>query len=222
MGLLPFTSRSWREQTILISQSPIALPEETSGSSIQEVFHGIAQKWANKHELGDVDVVWAVSGIQFGWNRHGKSGAAAHGRTPAVRVILPGAVIRLKNIINPILLSNALIAGVGEMRERGFGALLPHPGKADSLYRNNPTPPELKSDERVKEGVIKAFSFFPDQFIQFIPQPGFRPAGASENGKRRSQNLLGKPEETRLQRMGTMGRRVYNASKYNQRRFGKS
>jgi len=129
---------------VLIAQAPLLLedrpaPMQTVASELESV----ARAWAEQCGLGAVEAVWAGAGLRFGWNRHGQAGAAAHGRTRASRVVLPGAVIRLKQVVDASRLEAALLLGIGGGRERGYGCLLPHPGKAQDLYRRSVVPIRL-------------------------------------------------------------------------------
>ncbi|MEA1967397.1 MAG: hypothetical protein U9N77_04175, partial [Thermodesulfobacteriota bacterium] len=53
-------------------------------------------------------------------------------------VIVPGAVFKLKASVEN--LEKKLFAGIGEGRENGFGAVLPHPGIAERLFPEEPKP----------------------------------------------------------------------------------
>lgn len=141
---------------LLIAQSPILLPPADSNSSaLLGVFEQLADQWASTHQLGTVEQVWATQGLRFGWNRHGMSDALPNGRLRAARVAVPGAVIKLKQPPSDRHLAVALIGGIGDGRDRGFGCLLPHPGKANDIYRGITKLPELSSlsPQAVKEGL---------------------------------------------------------------------
>jgi len=150
------------QKTILIAQSPIAIGGETPAAKVtlQSELQTLADKWSAAHNLGPVKAVWGAGGIQFGWNRHGKAGAASHGRLPAIRIAQPGAVIRLESTVAPDLLARALLAGVGGLRERGFGALLPHPGKASQLFQLSSTMPSRSTPSGEAEAIKAAFKHY--------------------------------------------------------------
>ncbi|MDR2390488.1 MAG: RAMP superfamily CRISPR-associated protein [Planctomycetota bacterium] len=116
---------------VLIVQSPVRLPDaRAEGISLDSEFRKLARAWVLENGLGEVDEVWCVHGIRFGWSRHGAIG----GRIRARRVVLPGGVLRLTGIPEPAKLAAALLLGLGDGREEGFGALSPHPGIAASLH----------------------------------------------------------------------------------------
>ncbi len=116
---------------VWVVQSPIAIPENASDLSAEEHLYELARAagWPVSQET------WAKAGIRFGWNRHGLGtpARAGHRRLKARRCILPGSVLVLeKTLENPEPL---LVQGLGDGAEFGFGALLPHPGRAEDLYR---------------------------------------------------------------------------------------
>jgi len=128
--------------TVLVVQSPLLLPDHPpDGMSAEEELSAIAALWAREHGLPEParDRAWANFGIRFGWNRH------EHGRQRASRVALPGSVIafRQKVKVPEADLSAALRRGIGPGRQRGFGAVSVHPGKATGLYSEASLRPEL-------------------------------------------------------------------------------
>ncbi|MDR1611172.1 MAG: RAMP superfamily CRISPR-associated protein [Planctomycetota bacterium] len=145
---------------ILVVQSPLRLPDAWTNAegSFNQEFQKLAEKWASENELGGVDAVWGVHGIRFGWSRHGGTG----GRIRARRVALPGAVLRLKGNPDPAKLAAALLRGLGDGREEGFGALSPHPGIAAGLYKGADPDSEIRKlgSGRRKEGVELALACF--------------------------------------------------------------
>lgn len=150
--------KSVTEGVYLITQSPVALDPAGRGREVRERFYELARKWAEQYGLGELTVedVWAGSGIRFGWNRHRLADADQNGRTPALEVVLPGAVIRLTNTPDKSKLEKALLAGLGGSAARGFGALLPHPGVASDVWRERPELKKQKSShERAIERAIK-------------------------------------------------------------------
>jgi hypothetical protein len=134
-----------------VAQSPILIPDDDAIGEASEAFAAIirASGW------GDLDLGFpgggagdgqaratgtqAVVEIRFGWNTHGRGATiGTTNRLRAVRVIAPGSVFRLASA--PRDLDALLVRGIGGGRERGFGAVLPHPGVADRLFV---PPPEV-------------------------------------------------------------------------------
>ncbi|MCC6240014.1 MAG: hypothetical protein IT448_06930 [Phycisphaerales bacterium] len=144
-----------------ITQSPVLLPDVPTEEPLAVEFHRVVQKWASQFGLGEVEVQWATSGIQFGWNRHGKSHAAGSGRVPAARVVLPGAVFRLKDRNPPQdkTLREAMLAGIGGGADRGFGCVYLHPGKARSLRQRSGSSAVLGTSDSRRSAISRAFEF---------------------------------------------------------------
>lgn len=134
---LPVPEVSDIDETILITQSPVLIdykpdvPLETS-------FKKIACTWATKNGLPEPEMVWADAGIRFGWNRHhlGKT-IGKQNRLQALPVVLPGAVIKFACKVETVALQKAMIAGLGDCKQRGFGALLCHPGVAKLIHKDD-------------------------------------------------------------------------------------
>lgn len=107
-----------------IVQSPVLLPETIDRNlSAAEMLKTIVKDsgW------GDVEECSASVQVLFGWNR------TKNGRQKAELVIAPGSVFLLKN--NPENWQDLLLKGLGGGRDRGYGAVLPHPGVAQGRYR---------------------------------------------------------------------------------------
>lgn len=187
--------------SLLIAQAPIALPATFSDAPVQEQLQQLAGAWAEHHGLGAVDAVWATAGLRFGWNRHQKTDGGT-GRTSATRVILPGAVIRLRERPDSQRLEQALLAGLGEGRERGYGAMLPHPGRADSLYRDTPQPPCLASEHA--NAIKRALEL--EKAVPQLPSPSQISAVLA--------SLERSPEEARRYLKGQGGRGSHQYSKW--------
>lgn len=147
-------------RAVLIAQSPIALPSGQATQTVQAELQQLAQDWAIEHGLGAVDVVWAAGGVLFGWNRHEGADAGGNARAAAKRVALPGAVIRLESSVESERLTRALLAGLGDGRQRGYGALSAHPGIAETLHESDPRLPELQSGSGIRVGVQQAYKLF--------------------------------------------------------------
>ncbi len=131
---------SGAHEDLLIVQSPVLLPDHACGSeaAAQDELKTLVErecregKWAGL-DVPEVDSVWVVTGTRFGWNRHGHGEMTGRGqRVKAARVVQPGAVIRFRS--PPPRLAEMLQLGLGGGRERGFGSLHVHPGKASRLY----------------------------------------------------------------------------------------
>ena len=109
-----------------IVQSPILLQADVStGDSAAELLSLMVENagWGKVK----AKAVSASTQILFGWNRN------KNGRQKAELVIAPGSVFVVENA--PVNWRELVIKGLGEGRERGFGAILPHPGVAEARYR---------------------------------------------------------------------------------------
>ena len=141
---LPRSEKDNKDVAAFIVQSPIlidATPSEIKQKSADEIFADVLEKsvW------GRPDEVSASIKILFGWNRHDK------GLQSAKCVIAPGSVFRYNTV--PCDLAEKLVAGIGEGRERGYGAVLLHPGIASvrlsgekfepPKYKNSTTPAKI-------------------------------------------------------------------------------
>ena len=78
--------------------------------------------------------IHASARVLFGWNRHGKGQKAdpRHNRLRARRVISPGSVFVLRE--PTANLQQFLLHGIGDGKQQGLGAILPHPGIARTKY----------------------------------------------------------------------------------------
>ncbi|MCM2371070.1 RAMP superfamily CRISPR-associated protein [Aporhodopirellula aestuarii] len=153
---MPFRSIDG-DAEIIVTQSPIQVDvQQIDGEpqSADAMLLATLRHWCQRHEIApeaiklDEAEAWATTSVRFGWNRtlatQNQSDAAnpsdqnsnEQGRLSAVTIIDPGAVIRL-----PVRLSDSqwelLMRGLGPGRQRGFGAVSPHPGKAIGLYKPN-------------------------------------------------------------------------------------
>ena len=154
---------------ILIVQSPILLPDKPDSESIpadDELVSLIEKKWMMKSRC-----IGVVTGILFGWNRHGLGKMSGKGRrVRACRVVQPGAVIVLDSeTVSQSQLENLIRKGLGEGREQGFGAVSLHPGKASRMFDSGK--PELRksrSDTHEKLAIDIALGIW-KQFKKELP-----------------------------------------------------
>lgn len=107
-----------------IVQSPVLLPADidknlSAAQMLEKVIE--AAGWGKVKECS------ASVQVLFGWNRN------KNGRQKAELVIAPGAVFLLESI--PGNWQELLLKGLGEGRDRGYGAVLPHPGVAQDRFR---------------------------------------------------------------------------------------
>lgn len=120
-----------REQSVFVVQSPLAIPDDWEIGEAGEVLDRLVA------EAGWGEVKERAASIEtlFGWNSHGKGrGVEGSRRLRAVRVVSPGSVFKLKAPLPSAEMRERLLAGIGGGRERGLGAVLPHPGIAKARY----------------------------------------------------------------------------------------
>lgn len=136
---------------VFVAQSPIAIPDDWEAiATASETLEGLFRD----SPWGRVESAWANAGVRFGWSRHRKGVQVGdHARLRARRCILPGAVVVLAE--EPRDLAALLLAGVGGGREHGFGALLPHPGKASDFYKLEPALESLRSSNEAGRTGLK-------------------------------------------------------------------
>jgi len=118
-----FTSlESGDRAPVFIAQSPLVVENENLDRPANEILKELVESsgW------GEVDQCDGSVSILFGWNRH------REGRQEAIRIIEPGSVFKLKK--EPKNLTELLAAGIGGGRDRGCGAVLPHPGIVHTRY----------------------------------------------------------------------------------------
>jgi hypothetical protein len=146
------------DHTVLVVQSPLLLPDVASPSPNQhaeQALRTLAEAWARQHGLidtGETVRSWANVGMHFGWNRHASTHGAS-GRQAACRVILPGSVIKLNKRVDAERLPQALMAGVGSGRQRGFGAVSVHPGMATALYEHAIQPQPVPVQQQLQDAI---------------------------------------------------------------------
>jgi len=140
---VPEAWRTQTEKTVLVVQSPVLLPERPHPEqTAEQELAQLAGQWAQRNGLPHAGLrTWASVGIQFGWNRH------RSGLQRACRVVLPGSVIAFDSRLNETRLAAVLKTdGLGDGRERGFGAVSVHPGKATNWFEPSSTPRTLGAD----------------------------------------------------------------------------
>lgn len=126
---------------VLIVQSPVLLPDApaNAGMTASDEFAELVRDEWRQFDLPEVVDVWAVTGLRFGWNRHGHGLQTGRGRRlRARRVVMPGSVVKFAEPLDANRLRHALIHGLGGGREQGFGALTIHPNMAQALYASQP------------------------------------------------------------------------------------
>lgn len=121
---LPKSEKSSCELPAFIVQSPVLLPADTDRNLSAAK---MLEKVVEAAGWGKVKECSATVQIMFGWNRN------RQGREHAELVIAPGSVFLLESI--PENWKDLLLKGLGEGRDRGYGAVLPHPGIAENRYR---------------------------------------------------------------------------------------
>jgi len=148
-----------RERSVFVVQSPLVIPDEWEIGEAGEVLDRLVK------DAGWGEVADRAASIEtlFGWNSHGKGPAVAGSRRlRAVRVVSPGSVFKLKAPLAPEQMRERLLAGIGGGRERGLGAVLPHPGIAKARYGSEAAGVvEIKSRDNageIAEELIKASS----------------------------------------------------------------
>ena len=114
---------------LFIVQSPIVYKDDTDSS---ESSKEILEKVLQDADWGKLEAESAMTSVLFGWNQL-KLGTLINKtrRVKAKRVILPGSVFLLKEKLTDM--REKLVAGLGEDRYAGYGAVLPHPMFATSL-----------------------------------------------------------------------------------------
>lgn len=128
---------------VFIVQSPILVDSDITAESADEILKMMVERagW------GEVEKASASIRILFGWNRH------KNGLQKAEKVIVPGSVFSLKQIPDNLL--EKFVKGIGGGKDRGFGAVLPHPNVAKNRYIPDPEKKTVASaNDAAKEGWI--------------------------------------------------------------------
>lgn len=157
---------------VFVVQSPLVIPDDYGAANdglgwrAEEALASLAEAagWGRaildrgQPETWKYDRTAATCGIRFGWNRHGVGPKAdkRHGRSRARRMILPGSVIVLDKALDDI--PGRLLKGLGGGREQGYGALLPHPGIAQGIYRPRVTLRRVKSKDEAGQTALDLFN----------------------------------------------------------------
>ncbi|MBE1426636.1 hypothetical protein H4684_003302 [Desulfomicrobium macestii] len=135
-----------RPANIFIVQSPLLVPDD----EMNKPFAQIIKKLAHEHGFGEVEDSSGAISTLFGWN------STVHkGLLGAVAVINTGSVFRVSKPVTE--LEKILVAGVGKGRERGLGAVMPHPGIAEALF---PDPPRPKKMKKIKNFAQEGFALW--------------------------------------------------------------
>jgi CRISPR/Cas system CSM-associated protein Csm3 (group 7 of RAMP superfamily) len=132
-----------------VVQSPLAIPHDWLAKR-KDAMHGgeILRQLVESAGFGAVEQAEATLEYRFGWSRHGAGQRIAHtNRLAAEAVIAPGSAFKLAVPVaeRGRALFDRLAKGIGEGRDRGFGAVLPHPGIASEVFRGAPKLAEIKS-----------------------------------------------------------------------------
>lgn len=137
------------DHTVLVAQSPLLLPDRSNGKSAEAELLELAKQWANRNQLPTPKTAWANVGIRFGWNRH------RNGLQKACRVALPGSVIVFDNKLDSEQLAATLLKDAPGLdgRERGFGAVSIHPGKAVALFEPRSSVPTVRTPSEFAEAI---------------------------------------------------------------------
>ncbi len=142
------------EPTVLVAQSPLLIESPDATESAESQLARLVRRWSEENSLGAVELKnqWANAGIRFGWNR-----TTQRGRLDACKVFLPGTVIAFTTRLDDAALA-ALQHGIGGGRERGYGAVSVHPGKATCLFKQTAEIPTLEppSQSMNQQGAIQA------------------------------------------------------------------
>ena len=167
---LPVGAPVWDapDEPVIVLQSPALIPEDLaaqigepaaesdekesgSANNANDILREMVQRWcdANGLETSPMpDHLWPNVGIRFGWNRHHDAFQKAK------PVFLPGTTFRLAaSSTSKESLRKAILSGFTSQsddvkaKQRGFGALAIHPGKAYALYHfeSKPRPKEETS-----------------------------------------------------------------------------
>lgn len=117
------------EPGIFIVQSPVLVPRNLVGKPVEDIMSSLAAEAGfGTPEKGKVKGTMTT---RFGWNTK-----MSNGRIGADVVICPGAVFKIDAPVKN--LTRMLIKGIGAGRERGYGAVLPHPGVARVRFQETP------------------------------------------------------------------------------------
>lgn len=133
----PRDDEPWRGRVFIV-QSPLLIPDDAAVGRAEKALAALARPWGealldDATDRGTITRTQAHCGVRFGWNRHGLGATVGEQRRLAARrVVQPGSVLVLRDRLDDV--ERRLLEGLGGGRERGFGALLPHPGKARAMH----------------------------------------------------------------------------------------
>jgi CRISPR/Cas system CSM-associated protein Csm3 (group 7 of RAMP superfamily) len=138
---------------VFVVQSPLVIPDAWEVGRAEEALAKLVEEagWGrvivdDHHGARRVARSMALCGVRFGWNRRGLGDrVGGHNRLRARRVVLPGSVFVLEVALDAQTLGERLARGIGEGREEGYGAVIPHPGIASTLVRVEVLPTQVTS-----------------------------------------------------------------------------
>lgn len=151
---------------VFVAQSPIAVPDDWTPDLIsRSIAHSQTNDLADsgpphavenwllalaQEDWGAWQPSFAVGlmACQFGWNRVLQTDRVprGYGRLRARRVFRPGAIVVLDRAVPVEQMSRFLLQGLGQGRDRGFGAVLPYTQLPADLYYSPTQPLEVRSD----------------------------------------------------------------------------
>ncbi len=198
---LAATVNEWEDGRVFVLQSPAAIPDDWSMESAraERQLERLVREsgWGEVEDIepeeGMIQVfTQALCGVRFGWNRHAQ-GRCVGGtrRLRARRVFLPGTVFVLKK--KPENLAELLVRGLGDGREQGYGAVLPHPGIAATPFERKPVEKPLKSADNAGKLAMEWFDLLVKREKVKLEYRGPSPSQISAVAER----IKGKDEATK-------------------------
>ncbi len=187
---------------VFVVQSPLVIPDDWQVDRAERTLAMLVEKqgWGEvcvdeQRDGNRVARTMATCAVRFGWNRRGLGDRVrSQNRLAARRVILPGSVFVLRSPLDPEQLLERLRVGVGDGRASGFGAVMPHPGIAKSLYQDRPRLQRLKSGDAGRDALDLLASAGSDaptpsqiaEFAQRVSAGGDKAAEYLERQRQRS------------------------------------
>jgi CRISPR/Cas system CSM-associated protein Csm3 (group 7 of RAMP superfamily) len=140
------------EHQVFVVQSPLLVHSVLDSG--REHAGMVLKRLVEAAGLGTVKRAEATLGMRFGWNRRAiGERTAGRNRLRAQVVVLPGSVFRLESARE--IDATVLARGIGGGRERGFGAFLPHPGKAARRWQRPMDRVTLKSKDNAGQLAVR-------------------------------------------------------------------